>query len=55
MLAEFNNRLFSKFCLLQVYVSQLDQSNDKKLKTALEVDEYTSECIEICWFMVVCT
>ncbi|XP_053400606.1 golgin subfamily A member 4-like [Mercenaria mercenaria] len=39
--------------LYTMYVSHLRRSADKTLRTALEVSLYTSECLEICWFMVI--
>ncbi|XP_053400602.1 interaptin-like [Mercenaria mercenaria] len=39
--------------LYKMYVSHLGQSTDKTLRTAVEVSSYTSECLEICWFMVI--
>ncbi|XP_053389424.1 LOW QUALITY PROTEIN: golgin subfamily A member 4-like [Mercenaria mercenaria] len=39
--------------LYTMYVSHLRRSADKTLRTALEVSPYTSECLEICWFMVI--
>ncbi|XP_053399062.1 putative leucine-rich repeat-containing protein DDB_G0290503 [Mercenaria mercenaria] len=39
--------------LYKMYVSHLKQSSNKTLRTATEVGSYTSECLEICWFMVI--
>ncbi|XP_053399683.1 putative leucine-rich repeat-containing protein DDB_G0290503 [Mercenaria mercenaria] len=39
--------------LYTMYESRLKRSTDKTLRTALEVSSYTSECLEICWFMMI--
>ncbi|XP_053400604.1 uncharacterized protein LOC128557337 [Mercenaria mercenaria] len=39
--------------LYTMYESRLKRSTDNSLRTALEVSSYTSECLEICWFMTI--
>ncbi|XP_060582835.1 putative leucine-rich repeat-containing protein DDB_G0290503 [Ruditapes philippinarum] len=39
--------------LKKIYFAELKQSKDKIMRAALDVEPYTSECIEICWFMLI--
>jgi hypothetical protein len=37
-----------------MYVSDLKGSTNKTGRSALNVQDFTMECLTICWYMVVC-
>ncbi|XP_053382818.1 putative leucine-rich repeat-containing protein DDB_G0290503 isoform X2 [Mercenaria mercenaria] len=37
----------------KIYMSHINQSTDKTIRAALPVSSFTTECLEVCWYMVI--